>query len=183
MVSFTVNVSITPLRKWHWLQLLSSCEGHCSPKWISCVTEIIFRCLFKVKCSCLVCVYVQPKEPWLFRRMQGNRYVWQFLFPHQHDENCPFALHAIQHLLYNVCYFRYICALFSNQHANYSTQVKGHFHTLCSTTIERRERRANYISSFEYGVTWADTMFLTWMVLEGQIESIIIHICSLLRVK
>lgn len=46
-----------------------------------------------------------------------------------------------------------------------------HARWICNTTIERR--RLNYISSLS--LMCADTMFWTWIMLDGWIESIIIH--------
>ncbi len=108
---------------------------------------------------------------WLFRRMEGN--VTAFISPPTRWK-LPLLLCMLFNMYWTMCATSgTLCALFPNQNANYSTQVKGHFHTLCSTTVEGRGGRANYPS--EYGGIQADTMFLTLMVLDGQIESIIIH--------
>lgn len=119
---------------------------------------MIFRCAWG---EILMCLW-RPEGAVILTGVNGTRYLEHIWFPQHHD-----ALHIIQHLLYNKP--RFMCAPISTSKM-LIIQTK-HARWICNTTIERR--RLNYISSLS--LTCADTMFRTWIMLDGWIESIIIH--------
>lgn len=109
----------------------------------------------------LSCLW-RPEGAAILKCVNGARYLEHIWFPHHRD-----ALHIAQHLLYNKP--RFMCAPISTSKM-LIIQTK-HARWICNTTIERR--RLNYISSLS--LMCAYTMFWIWIMLDGWIESIIIH--------